>query len=321
MLRFFQSIFRSDTTAGKHPESLVKAAIERAVDSTDPWIRAVSGYKKKLRPSVIKAMDHVVTLADGMAPAIVVKPGSYDTDPKLRTFFISKADMRKILGNDRNLAEFRRKKAGPTSLISAMLAMELKESVFTGAALSGDIVLHDVPQVAVSFEAHRLYNPASSENETRRQLKIRAYDHLLSLALRRITIIKTEREKLEKYRMLLQAKLNLLQRGGWGFDEVLGDERLDVKEVEKQLARIESDLLEIGGDDHMLEVYLGVVLDVLGRPEEHLWFSKETLIIDQMGIKRRKTAGDTREVTLDVINNSEGRSLVVSLITLSGETI
>lgn len=321
MLRFFQSIFRSDTIAGKHPESLVKAAIERAVDGTDPWIRAVSGYKKKLRPAVIRAMDHVVMLAEGMAPAIVVKPGSYDTDPKLRTFFISKADMRKILNSDRNLADFRHQNTGTVPLIRAMLAMEKHESVFIGAALSGDIVLHDVPQVAVSFEAHRLFDLAASEKETRRLLQKRAYDNLLSLALRRITIMKTEREKLERYRMLLQSKLNLLQRGGWGFDEALGDERMDVAKVEKQLARIESDLLEIGGDDHMLEAYLGVVLDVLGHPEEHLWFSKETLTIDRMGIKRRQTAGDTREVTLDIINNSEGRSLVVSLITISGDAI
>ena len=46
MLRLFQSIFGKSATKGSYPESLVKAAIERAVDGTDPWIRAVSGYKK-----------------------------------------------------------------------------------------------------------------------------------------------------------------------------------------------------------------------------------------------------------------------------------
>ena len=314
-----QSIFRSDTPVGNYPESLVKAAIERAVDGTDPWIRAVSGYRKKLRPAVIRAMDHVVALADGMAPAIVVKHGSYDNDPRLRTFFISSADMRKILVNDRNLTDFRREIAGPVPLITAMLAMEQKESVFIGAALSGDIVLHDVPQIVVSFETHRLFDPAASEKETRRLLKLRAYDHLLSLALRRIAIMKTERGKLERYRILLQSKLNLLQRGGWGFDEAFGNEHLDVAGVEKQLAQIEMQLLEIGGDDNMLEVYLGIVMDVLSRPEEHLWFSKETLIVDRMGIKRSQAAGDSREVTFDVINNAEGRSLVVSLIALSAD--
>lgn len=45
MFKLFQSLFGSETK-GSYPESLVKAAIERAVEGTDPCLRAVSGYKK-----------------------------------------------------------------------------------------------------------------------------------------------------------------------------------------------------------------------------------------------------------------------------------
>ena len=321
MLKFFQSIFGNKTTTGSYSESLVKAAIERAVDGTAPWIRAVSGYKRKLRPAVVRAIDHVVALVDGMAPAIIVTPGSYGSDPLLRTFFISNTDMWEIIDSDRNLIDFQQRKAMALPQVFALLTMEKHEKIVLGAELSGNIVQRDVPQIVVSYEAHKLIDPAASDDETRRQLKRRTFDHLLSLALRHIAIVKTERDNLERHRTLLQAKLNLLRRGEWGFDRSATDDRLDVAGAEESLARIEEQLLELGGDDRMLELYLGIVIDVIGRPEEHLWIRKETFFVDHMGIKRSEAVDNAQEVTLDLICDSEERSLAIALVAISVDVI
>jgi len=317
-LRLFHSIFSGIAPDSSYPETVIKAAIERSVDGTDPWIRAVSGYKKKLRPAVVQAIEYVVAMVEAMQPPIVVGPDCYDDDARLRTFFISKADMQKILTSDQNLANFQREQTVAVPQIFALLAMEKHEKIIFGAELSGDIILHDVPKTTVSFESHRLIDPMGSEHEVRRQLKRRAFDHLLSLALRRIIIVKSERVKMEHYRTLLQSKLNLLQRGGWGFYDTAMVDHLDIEGIEGQLDKIEAQLLEFGGDDHMLEVYLDIVTYVLSRPAEHLWSSKETLIVDRMGIKRSKADSDIPEITIDVISNDEGRNLVVSLVALSG---
>ncbi len=322
MTRFFHSIFGSPTTTeSNYPESLIKAAIEHAVDGTDPWIRAVSGYRKKLRPAVERAIDYVVALVDGMEPPIEMGPDIFDEDPQLHTFFISTTDMRKIVKNDLNLAHFLSEKNGSLSSVYALLVMEKQEKVILGAELSGEIIQYGVPHTVVSFEGHRLIDPTESKDETLHQLKRRVFNHLLILALRRITIVKTEHEKLERYRALLQSKLNLLHRSGWGFDKTAADEQLDVYDIENLLERIETNLLELGGDDNMIEVYLEIVIDVLNQPEENLWFRKETSIIDHMGIKRSKTASDTREAIFNVICNSEGHNFVVSLVSLSGDMI
>lgn len=320
MLRFLQSIF-GGVEQGRYSESLVKEAIERAVDGTDPWLRAVSGYKKKLRPAVVRAIDHVVALVNGLPPPMAVGSGIDDSDPRLKTFFMSSAEMRQIFGSDRNLADFLKGEGGSVSQIIALLMMEKQERVGFGAALSGDIVVHDVPQVTVSFVGHRLVDPTGSEDETRRQLMRRAYDHLLSIALGCITIVKGERENLERRRTLLNAKLDLLQRGGWGFDETGSTERPPSAALEEQLAQIEAKLQEVGGDDRMLEVYLGIVADVLGRPEEHLWSTRETLIVDRLGFKRSEPADDAPELTLGVLSNAAGQTRVVTLVALSGEEL
>ena len=320
MLQLLQSLF-GGAKEGNYPESLVKEAIERAVDGTDPWLRGVSGYRKKLRPSVVKAIDHVVALVDALPPAIPVSLDRYSDEPLLRTCFMSRAEMQKVFGGERNMAAFLKGPGSDAPQIVALLAMEMQESVTLGAELSGEIIMRDVPQAMVTFEFRNLMDPAATETETRRHLKRRAFDHLLSLALRRISAVKTERETLERHRMLLQSKLDLLQRAGWGFDGMVSADSMDSATVEENLSMIESQLMELGGDDRMLEVYLDIVSDVLGRPEEHIWSKRETIIVDRMGIRRTQTAPDAPELTLDIVCNAEGRSLVMSLITLSGNEL
>lgn len=317
MLRYLHSIFRRNSKAGGYPKSLVKKAIERAVDGTDPWIRAVSGYRKKLRPAVLCAMDHVVALVDALPPTVLVEPGSYDSDNRLRVFFTSSAELQRVLAGDPGLEELLHGRGGGLPRITALLVMEKQEKTILGSELSGQIVLRDVPQVTVSFQAQRLLDPAASEEETRRQLKRRAYDHLLSIALRQISGVKTERDKLARHRALLQAKLNLLQRGDWGFEEGRADGHLGITEIEERLKKIEASLLKYGGDDRMLEVYLETLAGVLRRPEEHIWARKERLIVDRMGIKRSQPAHDTTEVELHMIGDSEGRNLAVTLVHVS----
>ena len=318
MLRLFQSIFGDHGRQENYPESLVKAAIERAVDGTDPWIRAVSGYKKILRPAVLRAIGHVTALVDGMASPIAFSSESYGSDPRVRAFFISLEEMRKILAGDRNLAEFLRGPEGGSSRIVALLAMEKQEKGVMGVELSGDIVMHGVPQVTVSFDGHRLLDPTASEEETRRQLKRRAFDHLLSLALRRITFVRSEREDLARRRSLLQSKLTMLEREGWGFHEAKSAESPDIAGLEERLGQIEAQLLKLGGEDRMLETYLQLVADVLGNPEEHLWAKTETLYVDRMGIKRSEATHEAPELTLHELCNAEGRRLVMVLVALSG---
>jgi hypothetical protein len=276
-----------------------------------------------LRPAVIRSIDHVVALVDALPAPIDFSCGSAgnDPDPRVRAFFISLGEMRKLLASDRNLTEFLKGPGKETARIVAMLAMEKQETGTVGAELSGDIVIQDVPKLTVTFDAHRLVDPTGNEEETRRSLKRRAYDHLLSLALRRITFVKWEREDLSRHRSLLQAKFNMLEREGWGFNQAGSTERPDIAGMEEQLGQIESQLMELGGDDRMLDKYLEILIDVLSHPEEHLWAKLETIFVTRMGVKRSEAADDTTELNLYELHNAEGRSLVITLVALSGEEL
>lgn len=319
MLRLLQSIFGKDTRGG-YPESLIREAVERTVEGTDPWLRAVSGYRKKLRPAIIRAIEHVVSLVDDLPPPVPMGLAGYSDDRILKSFFISAVEMKQILANDASLAPFREGRGAGSARVFALLAMEKQETVAFGAGLSGDVVIRDVAQVTVSFAAHRFLDPSRDEAETRRLLKRRAFDHLLSLALKRLAGMKSDREDLERRRTLLQAKLNLLEREGWGFDRADAAVRQDVAAVEDRIGEIELQLLDLGGDD-MLDAYLATVADVVGRPGEYLWARHETIFVDRMGIKHPEPADDVPEIRLNMLYSADGRSQAVLLVALEKDEL
>jgi hypothetical protein len=63
------------------------------------------------------------------------------------------------------------------------------------------------------------------------------------------------------------------------------------------------------------------VTSVLGRPGEHLWGDRETMILDGMGIRRDQVSSNSSELTLLELHNSEGRRLVVLPVVLDGAEI
>src|SRR5512145_1211 len=108
MLRLFHSIFGGDDESERYPEALVRTATERAVDGTDPWLRGLTAYQRKLRPAILHAIDHVVSMVDNnLAPPLELSHESYSQDPQLQLFFISTEQMHNVLRCDPALTAFR----------------------------------------------------------------------------------------------------------------------------------------------------------------------------------------------------------------------
>ena len=199
MLSFIQSMFSSHSGTEKDP---IAAAIEQAVEGTDPWIRGVSGYKKKLRPAAERALAYLDEQVDGMAPSLSLEPSGYSADPRLRAFFISAGALRKVLDSDPCLADYQQKQ-GKTPAY-ALLSMIKQEKTVFGAAMTGDVILHDVAQITVSFENHHFFAPAESDTATREKIKKLAFERLLHLALKRISILKAECAGKDRRNALIQ---------------------------------------------------------------------------------------------------------------------
>jgi len=318
MLRLLRSIFGYRDTKD---ETSVRNALDRVVDGTDPWLRAVRGYRKKLRPSVLHAMEYVAAMVDALPPPLVVSMGSYRDDPRLKAFFLTTQEMREVFGRDRRLSDFLRGPGAGSHLVTALLFMDKKEKRVLGVEMAGDRIMLDVPQVTVCFDCHRLMDPAGDEGETRLRLKKRAFEYLIRVARQRIYAVKAERQGLEHRKALFQAKIDVLRRRGMEFTDGNHVPDEDIGGLDEICRHIEAQIKALGSDDGMLGSYLDMVIDVLGRPEEHLLSEKETLILDSLGIKREQASSIAPELTITTLRDTDGHLRVAQLISLPGEVL
>jgi hypothetical protein len=316
MLNLFQSIFGAGEQQGRHPESLVSTAIERAVDGTDARLRALSGYKKQLRPSVIHAIDHVVALVDGIPAPLSAGRNSYNTNQLFKAMFASADRMQEVFGNDAAYNKFLGGPGKGAERVFALLLAQRVEKNVLGMDLAGDMLRRDVPQVTVSFCNQRLVEPAASEADTRSLLKKRAFDHLLTLALTRITELKITRADLKHQRDLLQRKLNALEKSGWSFDVAEGVQP-EPGTLIAELQETETELSKLGTDAGALQERLDIIADVLGHAEQQLWAEEFVLYLDNMNIQRDEKDASAQRIALQELHNTRGASLALLLITLA----
>jgi hypothetical protein len=316
-LNLFQSLFGCGEARGRYPEPLIAAAVERAVDGSDPRLRHLRGYRKHLRGPVIQAADHVIALVDAIPAFITVGRREYATDPRLGALFASASDMLAVVARDRALNEFLATAEGRGApRITALLLCERTQRNVLGMEVVGDQVRRDVPQVVVSFAGHRLLDPRGDEAETRRQLKRRAFDHLLTLALARIAEAHAERADLVRQRDLLRRKLTALERGGWSFESALTVQE-SAAELSAELDAIEGQLEALGAEDGLLRAHLEIVTGVLNAAERQLWGEDITLCLDAMNVERPPQDSSARRIALRELHNARGRQAVLLPLSFS----
>jgi hypothetical protein len=218
MFRLFHFFFDRDDQASAYPEHLVELAIERAVDSTDPRLRILPGYQRRLRPAVLKAIDQVVALVRDLPPFVDLTRVQFGVNPQLSAFFASAEHIQDMLRDDTSLAELLTDPdAAQGEHLYALLATERRERNSFGIELRGEVLQREVAQVSVTFIGQRLVDPSPTEEVLRKHLRRRAFDHLLSLALRRIADQRETRADLQRQRALVLRKLQTLEAGRWIF--------------------------------------------------------------------------------------------------------
>jgi hypothetical protein len=315
VLQLFHSIFGSARDDAPYPDELIQRAIERAVDGTDPRLRALPGYAKKLRAAIIHAIDHVVGLVDNLPTPLELDRSKFATDPELIAYFASVTHAQEVLAVDPVLNQWL---AAPdnaaTEHIVMLLLMEQQERHVLGVALEGEILRRDVAQTTVSFAHYRLVDPAAAEETTRRLLKRRAFDHLLAISLGRITTAHVERDQLERERQLLRRKQAALAAGRWTFDDAESDTPPDPQALQQQLEEIESQLQALGAGTGLLTAHLDIVVDVLAQAEQNFWLERRPLVVDRMGIQQAQASALAPQIELTLLRNAAGRSLVARLV-------
>ena len=317
MLHFLSSLFTPDAgKPGGLDKALIERATERAVDGTDPRLRALGNYRKQLREPVERAVRHIMGLIDGLPEAVPLSRQSYSTDPRLRAFFASNAHLQEVLGGFRSISDYLQGLSGPPPHeIFGLLTLEWKERNTLGMEQQGDRVRRDVPQVTVNFFNHRFACPADNEDETRLELKKRAFDYLLKLALEKILSLRGKRQELKREQQLLDRKLKAMKAGDWGLEAMFtpDDESApDPGALETKIDAVESELLELGAASGELERNLEQLAEVLAQPAHWLSRGEVNMRLNHMGIKMDESSdGPANDLQLIRLSSASGERRIV----------
>jgi hypothetical protein len=295
--RFLQSLFTGANQPGKFDKELMLMAIERVVDGTDPRLRAVSHYRRKLWNAVEQAIDFVVTTVNTLPPAITADRQGYMTDPRLRALFASPEHLREILSFSDGMRRYLKQAPEPlpAELYAGLGAVRVEKNTL-GIEMDGEILRRDVPQTTVNFCDHRLVCLADHEQGSRRELMKRGFDYLIETALQRLTESRVQKTQLEQQqRQLLQQKSSLLKKAQVGLEALTdtGEEPVDLDALEQQLQNLETELSQLRADSATLEQHLAKVAETLSEPANYLQMESIPLTLDHNNIK---VTGDASRV-------------------------
>lgn len=297
MLRLLQSIFAGNERpgGGAYDEGLIERATERLVDVTDPRLRAVSGYKRKLRAGVECAVDHAIRVGDAIAGPLELSRSAFGSDPRVRALFASPEHLDETLNASADVQQWLSQSKLPPDVVYALLVVTWEERHAFGMELEGDMVRRDVAQVVVNFGGHRFPAVAGSESEARWEVKKRAFDLLVKAALARLVDKRKQQQNLERERLLLANKLKELESAhlGLSLENAAPAKREDPAAVEARVHQIEQELATLRADAGTLDDHMTVIADTLSASADLLTVDSVSFVLDQKNVKRNAPDGQT----------------------------
>lgn len=263
------------------------AAIEHVVDVINPKLKAVSGYRKKLKPAVDRSLAYCALLVEHMPDAIEVNGKAWSADPTVRAFFSSVGDVQRVFSRSQEVREYFDNHAGQESCY-ALLSTLCTQRTVLGMEMQGEVMRRDVRQTSVSFSDHRVVKPASSEAALRKELEHRAFDVLVSYALECVTALVSSRYSLQEQRQLLDMQLKLAHVKSASLAPLLegeGGEVIDIEALRKQYQQKGEALDQVRASLMTLDDYIERISEVLGDPQAHLKMDRLSMRLSKMNIR------------------------------------
>lgn len=311
MLQFLHSIFnRDEQVNGGHSPELIEAATKRAIDATDSRLHALSDVRKRLRPGVIHAVDHVVGLVNELAPPLIANVENHSGDLRLNVLFSSPQRMLELLAKDAAVAHARESKE--SQWLFGLLVARMSRRTVMGSDMVEGAIREDVMQTVVSFDDHLMLEVTSDVEQTRQQLRRRAYDVLLRQILETLEERQHHQADLKNQQALLRRKLELLKQAGWSFSS--GALPADATALDEKLQQVEKELLALGSATDTLRIHADIVQSGLNDAATLLNIEKKTLYLDRRNVERSADHDGVLAIPLQVLRNRHGRELVVLLV-------
>ena len=297
-------------------EETMLDAIETVVEGTDPRLRFVSGYRKKMRPAIKSALHYISEAVEQIPEPIEISKRTWNSDPRVNAFFATVGDLQIMLSSSAKIRRFF--EHGEQQEGYALLAMAKQEKTVLRHQLEGEILRREVPQVTISFSEHRILAPSATEAETRKELIRCAFNVLVKQALERLVCLQARKETLTDQRRLLKIRRKFLQAERASLTSLLQaseSHAQDLEDILQKMAANKQNLLEAQAGIETLDDYLERVNEVLAHPENYLQLKMITIRLNRLGVKVQDNSPDAgNEITLTELTVGKQITRVVALV-------
>lgn len=291
-MSWLSSLFSSAPPSG---DPRVIDIVEQAIAVVDPRLRALPAYQARLLPAAQKAWEHVCSITRPMPAPVELQRERWSIDPLLRAVFATPDEIERLLSRSNETPA----SVAPGGRVCALLVTQRREYKHLGVEHNGDQTLHDVQQITVDFDEHRLVCPSASVPEMRQLIKRRALNQLYLRALDEIQHILASRQQLEQQRSVLQARLRMMQGQGGTLDELLrGGNGTQTPDLRQQLEANAAQLHDNHASLDTLDDYLQVLIHTLEHASDYLHATPIRLTLDTMNIIVDPASGKGNSVEL-----------------------
>ncbi len=316
-LRDRRRVRKLEKAATHARERELQDIIEHVVDEINPRIRAVSHYRKKLQPSVERALDYCSGLITGIPDSIEVSSKCWRKDPVVKAIFSSAKDLRNAFSLNQDVRHFFDRQLDAPDCY-ALLSMECNERTVLGLELKGDTLKRDVKQTTVNFTSHRIVKPSLTEAELRKNLEHCAFENLIGYALERITELVAARHVLEEQQHLTEMQLKVAELKSKGLEPLIGDapvEPVDISSLREKSAYTGKALDQSRARLTTLDDYIDRITEVLGEPQQHFRLRRVSMRLSGMNIKlgeKATASGQTLELTEASLGEHRKRIILIA---------
>jgi hypothetical protein len=305
----------------KDRQDLLARATDAVVEGTDPRIRAVGGYRKKLLPAIKTSIIYVQDIVDQVPGPIVLTPSRYGKDPTVHALFAGVDDLRSLLANSKEVHQLfdPGDNGQPPRRVHAFLAMERLEKKVFAPAMVNRILRRDIAQVMVSFTRLQLVAVADRGYRARRLLMRRAFYDLIASAMEHLAELQGQRDHDSRQVQMRRVRLQALHQKRHGLEDMIAGSAAhdrEIAELEQQLSPEE----RMGRDQpkqalNTLEDYLDQIVEVFANPQQYLRTEQTSVHLTRMN--RKLSPGGPEKVNeirmTDALNSRGERVSVIAV--------
>ncbi len=294
-------------------------AVERVVQGTEPKIRFVSGYQKKLRPAIESSLRYIDALVEQIPGALEVDKAAFVNNPQVHAFFVNIEHLQTSFSRSPELREFFENTKRLTREESySLMCMSMKEKTIFGVDMAGELLRKDVPQEAVSFSDHQILSPASTEAKARKGLKTCLFNGLVTHALEQIVFFRLKNRSLKNERRRLKIELAKLKRQGRPPGPQSNSGPVNQRKIQKLKKKLTENRQELRAMKVKLESpndYINLINTIFNNPEAYIRVKNASMRLNNLGVKINDTSiQSAHNIELAEIKIGEAPSRVVVLV-------